>query len=175
MNATNDKTSDGYIDHTAACHAQHEETSMKRKPLTTLEAADIGREMGVRGLIIHRDPVDRTLWQVVTPGRCQTHEPMNEKTWRDFIATSGWIDRPVRYDAGNGRKVTVPENDEQDLFDAIHEQLSPHAVAAIVAYLQPVATKDSGVNKQVAWFSDRLIEVLGGHEQQSRLAEELGL
>ena len=58
---------------------------MKRKTLTTLEAADIGRKMGVRGLIIHRDPADRSLWQVVTPGRVETHEPMDEKSWREFI------------------------------------------------------------------------------------------
>ena len=148
---------------------------MKRKTLTTLEAADIGREMGVRSLIVHRDPADRALWQVVTPGRCETHEPMDEKTWRAFLAASGWIDRPARYDAGDGRKVTVPANDEQDLFDAVREQLSPHAVAAIASCLQINVTNDSDVDRQVQWFHDRLCELLGGYEHQSRLAEELGL
>jgi len=148
---------------------------VKTTPLTTLEAATIGREMGVRGLIVHRNPVDRSMWEVVTPGRCEAHEPMDEKTWREFIAASGWIDRPRRYDAGNGRKVTVPENDEQDLFDAVGEQLSPHAVATIVAFLQPARTNNPDVDRQVHWFAEQLVELLGGNEQQSRLAEELGL
>ena len=138
---------------------------MKRKPLTTLEAADIGRKMGVRGLCIYRDDIDRTLWQVVTPGRVEAHEPMDEKTWREFITASGWIEGPV----------PVPENDESELFDAIREQLSPHAVASIVAYLQPARTNNQDVDRQVAWFADELVKLLGGHEQQAQLAEELGL
>jgi hypothetical protein len=146
---------------------------MKAKHLTTVEAADIGRAMGVRGLIVHRDPLDRGLWQVVAPGRVESHEPMDEPTWREFIA--GWIDRPARYDAGNGRKVTVPENDEQDLFDAIREQLSPHAVASIVSHLQAAKTNNQDVDRQVRWFTEELVKLLGGYEQQARLAEELGL
>jgi hypothetical protein len=138
---------------------------MKRKPLTTLEAADIGRKMGVRGLCIYRDDIDRTLWQVVTPGRVEAHEPMDEKSWREFIAASGWIEGPS----------PVPENDESELFDAIREQLSPHAVASIVAYLQPARTNNQDVDRQVAWFAEELVKLLGGHEQQAQLAEELGL
>ena len=69
----------------------------------------------------------------------------------------------------------VPENDESELFDAVREQLSPHAVAAIVSYLQPITTNHEQVDQQVCWFRDRLCELLGGYEQQSRLAEELGL
>ena len=148
---------------------------MKTTPLTTLEAANIGRAMGVRGLIVHRDPVDRRLWQVAAPGRCESHEPMGEQAWREFVAASGWIDRPRRYDAGDGRKVTIPENDEQDLFDAVREQLSPQAVATIVAFLQPARTNNPDVDRQVRWFAEQLVELLGGDEQQAQLAEELGL
>lgn len=148
---------------------------MARKKLTTTEAANIGRQMGVRGLCIYRDDVDRDLWRVVTPGRNEVHEPMAEAQWRKFIAASGWIGEPATYDAGNGRKVTVPENDEQDLFDAIREQLSPHAVAAIVAFLQPARTNNPDVDRQVRWFHDQLVQLVGGYEQQARLAEELGL
>ena len=145
------------------------------RKLTTLEAANIGRQMGVRGLCIYRDDVDRDLWQVVTPGRVESHEPMDEKSWRAFITASGWIERPVRYDAGDGRKVTVPGNDEQDLFDAIREQLSPHAVAAIASCLQTNRTNNTEVDREVHWFAEELYKLLGGYEQQSRLAEELGL
>jgi hypothetical protein len=86
--------------------------------------------------------------------------------------------RPETYEAevkGKKVRVTVPENDESGLFDAIREQISPHAVAAIVSYLQPVSTRNSAVNKEVAWFSEQLVELLGGYEQQTRLANELGL
>ena len=85
---------------------------------------------------------------------------------------------PDTYEAEvNGRKVrvTVPENDESGLFDAIRGHVSPHAVAAIVSYLQPVSTRNPAVNKEVEWFSEQLVELLGGYEQQTRLAEELGL
>ena len=86
--------------------------------------------------------------------------------------------RPETYEATiGGRKVrvTVPENDEADLFAAMQEQMSPHAVAAIVAYLQPARTNNSDVDRQVHWFAEQLVHLLGGHEQQNRLAEELGL
>ena len=86
--------------------------------------------------------------------------------------------RPDTYEAEvNGRKVrvTVPENDESDLFAAVREQMSPHAVAAIVSFLQPVRTNNSDVDRQVHWFAEELTKLVGGDEQQSRLAEELGL
>jgi len=86
--------------------------------------------------------------------------------------------RPETYETEvNGRKVrvTVPENDEGELFEAIREQLSPHAVAAIASCLQINRTNDPQVDQQVRWFHDQLCELLGGYEQQSRLADELGL
>ncbi|HOD84366.1 MAG: hypothetical protein BWX88_03446 [Planctomycetes bacterium ADurb.Bin126] len=82
------------------------------------------------------------------------------------------------YEAKVGGKTvrcTVPENDEADLFAAMQEQMSPHAVAAIVAYLQPARTNNSDVDRQVHWFAEQLVHLLGGHEHQNRLAEELGL
>ena len=86
--------------------------------------------------------------------------------------------RPETYEAEvNGKKVrvTVPENDESDLFAAVREQMSPHAVAAIVSFLQPVRTNNSDVDRQVHWFAEELVKLVGGYEQQSRLAVELGL
>ena len=86
--------------------------------------------------------------------------------------------RPETYEAKvNGKKVrvTVPENDESDLFAAVREQMSPHAVAAIVSFLQPVRTNNGDVDRQVHWFAEELVKLVGGYEQQSRLAEELGL
>ena len=86
--------------------------------------------------------------------------------------------RPETYEAevkGKKVRVTVPENDESELFAAIREQISPHAVAAIAACLQANRTNNPDVDRQVRWFHDQLCEMLGGDEHQSRLAEELGL
>jgi len=86
--------------------------------------------------------------------------------------------RPDTYEAEiNGRKVrvTVPENDDSELFDAIREQLSPHAVASIVSHIQGASTNNQDVDRQVRWFADELVKLIGGYEQQNRLAEELGL
>ena len=53
--------------------------------------------------------------------------------------------------------------------------MSPHAVAAVASCLQINRTNNPDVDRQVRWFHGQLCELLGGHEQQSRLAEELGL
>ena len=65
--------------------------------------------------------------------------------------------------------------DEQVLFDALKDNLSPRAVAAVVAYLQPANTNNPEVNRQLRWLSDRLTELVGGSEQLDRLTDELGL
>ena len=88
--------------------------------------------------------------------------------------------RPKTYEAKlNGRKtrVTVPEDPKPEdvLADALRENLSPHAVAAIAAYLQPVRTMDPEVVRQVRWFAELLTKVVGGDEEFSRLCEEVGL
>ena len=57
----------------------------------------------------------------------------------------------------------------------LRENLSPHAVAAIAACLRINRTNDNDVDTQVHWFAEELCKLLGGYEQQSRLAEELGL
>ncbi len=76
---------------------------------------------------------------------------------------------------GKKVRVTVPENDESELFEAVREQLSPEAVAAIVSCLQINRTNNMDVDRQVHWFSEELIKLIGGPEQQNRLAEGLGL
>ena len=78
---------------------------------------------------------------------------------------------------GRKARVTVPEDrkPEDRLIDALRENLSPHAVAAIVSYLQPARTNDLNVDREVQWFSERLAETIGGQDQQNRLAEELAL
>ena len=67
------------------------------------------------------------------------------------------------YDAGEGRRVTVPEapKPEDLLMDAIRENFSPEAVAAMAAFLQAAKTKDRRVNEQLAWFVEKLIAEVG--------------
>jgi hypothetical protein len=74
-------------------------------------------------------------------------------------------------------RVTVPEDPkpEELLIDALRENLSPEAVAAIASWLQPASTNDQNVDREIRWFAEQLAQTLGGWDQQSRLAEELGL
>ena len=95
--------------------------------------------------------------------------------------------RPKTYEAevaGRKVRVTVPERHDHAAYegdaadvlkDVLRDTLSPQAVAAIVAYLQPAKTKDKAVNRQLRWFADRLTELVGGAEQLGRLTDELGL
>ena len=78
----------------------------------------------------------------------------------------------------HGRKVrvTVPESASvESLIDMVKEHLSPQAVAAIIAYLQPARVKDKGVQREVEWFSEKLVEAVGGNAALNQLMDEVGL
>jgi hypothetical protein len=82
------------------------------------------------------------------------------------------------YDAEfKGRKVrvTVPENDGANaLAEAIRDQLSPEGVAAVAAHLQALhPSKKKSADRQVVWFHDFLVGLLGDDEY-ARLSDELG-
>ena len=80
------------------------------------------------------------------------------------------------YDAGHGRRVTVPENPKPEdlLMDAIRENFSPAAGADIAAYLHVDNTKNRQVNEQLQWFVEKLIGEVGfaGYDH---LLREVGL
>jgi hypothetical protein len=70
---------------------------------------------------------------------------------------------------------------DQEAFErVIRDNLSPEAVAAIIAFLQPAAfykpTNQDAQRAlmQVEWFADTLTEMLGAQEH-NRLMDELGL
>ena len=65
--------------------------------------------------------------------------------------------------------------DDDTLFDALENNLSPQTVAAIIAYLQPAKTNNPDVDRQVTWFRNNLVDLVGGDDAFSRLCEELGL
>ena len=84
------------------------------------------------------------------------------------------------YEAKVGGKkvqVTIPENPDpaEVMVEAIKDCLSPAAVATIVAYLQPVRVKDKAVQRAVAWFSEKLVEAVGGSAALNQLMDEVGL
>jgi len=89
----------------------------------------------------------------------------------DFHTVAVWEAKSAlqaAYDAG--RADASPA-----LVDALRDNLSPEAVAAIASWLQPARTNDENVDREVRWFGEQLAQALGGWDQQSRLAEELGL
>ena len=70
---------------------------------------------------------------------------------------------------------------DQETFEkVIRDNLSPEAVATVIAFLQPAAfykpANEQAVQalRQVEWFADTLTAMLGV-EEHNRLMEELGL
>lgn len=70
---------------------------------------------------------------------------------------------------------------DQEAFEkVIRDNLSPEAVASIIAFLQPAAfyrpANDYALQalRQVEWFANTLTDMLGV-EEHNRLMEELGL
>lgn len=89
----------------------------------------------------------------------------------DFHTVAVWEAKSAlqaAYDAGRADTSLA-------LVDALRDNLSPEAVAAIASWLQPARTNDENVDREVRWFAEQLAQALGGWDQQSRLAEELGL
>jgi len=68
-----------------------------------------------------------------------------------------------------------PADPAKELRDLIQDCMSPEAVAAIVAYLQPAHCGDEQVDRQVQWFAEQLVEALGGDDAFNRVCDELGL
>jgi len=92
----------------------------------------------------------------------------------DFHTVAVWEAKSAlqaAYDAG--RADATPGS--ASLTDALRDNLSPEAVAAIASWLQPARTNDQNVDREVRWFTEQLAQALGGWDQQNRLAEELGL
>ena len=90
--------------------------------------------------------------------------------------------KPKTYETTlNGKKtrVTVPENqrDEDTLSEMLKDNLSPEAVAAIAADVvaRPTEAPNASVNRELNWFTDCLVNLVGGDEAFNRLCEELGL
>jgi len=60
------------------------------------------------------------------------------------------------------------------LRDVLRDNLSPQAVAVIAGHLHGlVNTKSDAVNREVAWFTEQLLDMVG--DQYNALCEEVGL
>ena len=79
--------------------------------------------------------------------------------------------------SGKKVRVTIPENPDpaEAMVEAIKDNLSPAAVATIIAYLQPTRVKDKAVQREVEWFSAELVKAVGGNAALNQLFEEVGL
>ena len=70
---------------------------------------------------------------------------------------------------------TLPDGrDAQRLAEWMRGCLSPQAVAAIAAYIQPVRTMDEDLLKQVRWFRAVLVGAVGGEDRMNELCDENG-
>jgi hypothetical protein len=80
--------------------------------------------------------------------------------------------KKARRAAGRKREQTAA-SDSHDLGEALRDSLSPEGVAAIAAHLQALhPSKDKGADRQVVWFHDLLVGLLGDDEY-NRLCDEL--
>ena len=126
---------------------------------------------------VHADALGRC--KLTVAGACR------DRDWAYARTLADRLDTAVRDELGRWLYETIctladaprePEDiDEQDLMDALRDNLSPQAVAAVVAYLQPAKTDNAEVNRQLRWLAERLTELVGGPEQLARLTDELGL
>ena len=112
------------------------------------------------------------------------NHPMYSASDLKYLRNKGYTDAEILafWDRDHGmghepveHRLTYTGTAAEVVQNVLKDNLSPEAVAAMVSYLQPVSTRSSAVNKEIEWFSGQLLELLGGHEQQTRLAEELGL
>jgi len=61
----------------------------------------------------------------------------------------------------NSDRTDEPEPiDEADLLAAVKDNFSPEAATAMAFALRQTATNNSSVNRQLAWFADRLVELV---------------
>lgn len=166
----------------------------KDKPLTIEQA----NEMAAGHAEVSVDPIAPTLWRVEGDGWTETHEPLGRAAFARLLA-----DKCLSHDGSgcgegsrakaqverekiktyaakmlDGRTVrcTVPEDPTPDevLFDAIKDNFSPQAVAAMAAYLQAANTKNREVNRQLTWFASELVKLVGA-TGYGHLLEDVGL
>ncbi|MCG3181861.1 MAG: hypothetical protein BIFFINMI_04296 [Phycisphaerae bacterium] len=153
-------------------------TKRTEKPLTIAQA----NEMAAGHAEVSVDPIDATLWRVEGDGWTEAHEPMGRAAFARLLAdkclshdgsgcgegsrAKAQVEREkiktyaAKMPDGRTVRCTVPEDPTPDevLFDAIKDNFSPQAVAAMAACLQAANTKNRRVNQQLTWFAGELVK-----------------
>ena len=62
----------------------------------------------------------------------------------------------------------------ETLADAIRDNMSPQAVALIIAHIQSI-NGDSDAANEARWFADQLVAIVGGPAAVNALFEEVGV
>ena len=97
---------------------------------------------------------------------------------RKIEGMKGPLDNTYEAKVGGKKvRVTIPENPDptEVMIEAIKDNLSPAAVATIIANLQPARVKDKAVQREVEWFSEELVKAVGGNAAFNQLIDEVGL
>jgi len=154
---------------------RRETTRQQPLPNGTAVAVDIAQgQARCRGRIVEADCDGGWLYriEVATGDACDEHR--NEKG--DLWVCDFEVRKLSRKEAGTmkRRKPKTAEADTLALAQAIHDHLSPEGVAAVAAHLQALhPSKKKSADRQVVWFHDFLVGLLGDDEY-ARLSVELG-
>jgi len=150
----------------------------KRKRPETYEAEHAGRK--VRVTVPDSEPQTGGTEDVAD--RVRKH-PMYSPTDLKYLRKKGYSDAEILafWDRDHGlgckpveHRFTYTGEAAEVVRDVLRDNLSPQAVAAIAAHLHGVAkTKDEKVNREVAWFAEQLLAMVG--DQYNALCEDLGL
>jgi len=150
MKTNKETTGEGFIDLTAASEAQHEAW-----PTTTKET---------------------------TAERIAKH-PMYSPSDLKYLRKKGYSDAEILafWDRDHGlgckpvqHRFTYTGTAGEVVQEVLRDNLSPQAVAAIAAHLFAASTKNDGVNREIRWFADQLVSMVGT-DQYNALCEEVGL
>jgi len=117
-----------------------------------------------------------------TAERIANH-PMRSLSDLKYLRKKGYSDSEILAfwdrDHGMGHKpvqhrFTYTGTAAEVVQEVLRDNLSPQAIAAIAAHLFAASTKNDGVNKEIRWFADQLVSMVGT-DQYNALCEEVGL
>ena len=103
--------------------------------------------------------------------------PMHSPSDLAYFRGKGYSDAEILAfwdrDHAAGGKPLRHETTEKRLADVLAEAVGPHAVAAMSRVVQAIRTGDVGVDGEVQWFAEQMMEAVGGPEARDRLLAEL--
>jgi len=109
--------------------------------------------------------------------------PMYSHSDLNYLRKKGYGDQEILafWDRDHGlgckpvqHRLTYTGSAAEVVRDVLRDNLSPQAVAAVAAHLFAASTKNDGVNKEIRWFADQLVSMVGT-DQYNALCEEVGL